>query len=186
MLEEQFEKSEIAKQIASFKLPRYEELAKFDLLMNQMVDFLDEYLSVFVVPGEEKTLTPSMINNYVFKHVIAPPNQKKYSRGHIAHLLVIGILKQVLSISDIAEIIAAQLKQYEISIAYNYFCEEVENALRITFDGRDFSEVANVVPTKVTPLSKRVRSAVLSFANKIYVTQSIYYDNHVLNKKEMV
>lgn len=182
MKEKQFENSEIAKQIASFKLPRYEELAKFDLIMNQMVDFLDEYLAVFVVPGEEKTLTSSMINNYVFKHVIAPPNQKKYSRGHIAHLLVIGILKQVLSISDIAEIISAQLKQYEISIAYNYFCEELENALRVTFDGRDFGEIANVVPTKVTPLSKKVRSAVLSFANKIYVKQSIYFDLHIAGK----
>ena len=63
MKEKQFENSEKAKQIASFKLPRYEELAKFDLIMNQMVDFLDEYLAVFVVPGEEKTLTSSMINN---------------------------------------------------------------------------------------------------------------------------
>ena len=99
------------------------------------------------------------------------------------HLLVIGILKQVLSISDIAEIISAQLKQYEISIAYNYFCEELENALRVTFDGRDFGEIANVVPTKVTPLSKKVRSAVLSFANKIYVKQSIYFDLHIAGKK---
>ena len=41
MKEKQFENSEKAKQIASFKLPRYEELAKFDLIMNQMVDFID-------------------------------------------------------------------------------------------------------------------------------------------------
>ncbi|MCQ2754172.1 MAG: DUF1836 domain-containing protein [bacterium] len=171
-----FENSEISKRIANYRLPRYDELMKFDLFMNQLTDILDEYLSPFLIPGEAKALTPSMINNYVFKQVILPPDQKKYSRKHVIHLLVIGILKQVLSLSDIAELISKQIEEYPIDIAYNYFCNELEKALRVVFEGRDFSEIEKTQPTKVTPLSRKIRSAVLSFANKIYVKQSIYFD----------
>ena len=175
-----FENSEIAHTLANYKLPRYNELMKFDLFMNQLLDILDEYLEVFSVPGEEKILTRSMINNYVFKQVIAPPKNKKYSRNHVIHLLSIGILKQVLSISDVAALIEQQIQQYSIDVAYNYFCDELEKALKVVFERRDFSEIESTQPKKTTPLSILIRSAVLSFANKIYVKQSIYFDkqNH--------
>jgi len=172
-----FESSEIANKLAFHKFPRYDELPTFDIFMTQLTDILEGYLSVFKVPGEEKILTSSMINNYVFKHVITPPVQKKYNKEQVAHLLIIGILKQVLSINDIAVLIANQKAQYPIDIAYNYFCEEVENALRVTFNIRNFAEIEKTQPTKITPLTKKVRSAVLSFANKIYVKQCIYYEN---------
>lgn len=176
MVEVEFEKSEIAHKLANYKLPRFCELVKYDLFMTQLINVLDEYLSVFSVPNEEKNLTPSMINNYVFKQVLSPPVQKKYTKTHLAHLIVIGVLKQVLSLSDIKELISAQIKEYPIDVAYNYFCSELENALYITFFGRDFGEIEKNVPTKVTPLTQKVRSAVLSFANKIYVKQSIYFE----------
>ena len=91
-------------------------------------------------------------------------------------MLVIGILKQVLSISDIGELIDMQIKQYPLDIAYDYFCIELEKALKVVFDNRDFSEIDKTQPTKTTPLSRKIRSAVVSFANQIYVKQSIYYE----------
>ncbi len=116
-----FEHSEVAKQLANHKLPEYKDLVKFDVFMNQLLEILDEYLSIFTIPGEQKILTASMINNYVFKNIIEHPQQKKYSRSHVAYLIVIGILKQVLPISDVAEIIKMALKQYDIEVAYKYF-----------------------------------------------------------------
>lgn len=175
-----FEESDTSKKIANYHLPRYDELIKLDLFMNQLVDILNEYLSVFLIPGEEKTVTPSMINNYVFKHVITAPQHKKYNREQLAQLIVIGILKQVLSISDIGEILRMQREQYPIDTAFNYFCTEVEKALKVTFEERDFSGIEKTQPTKVTPLTRKVRSAVISFTNKIYVKQSIYYETKSL------
>lgn len=174
-----FVHSEVAKQLANHKLPRYEELTKFDVFMNQLLEILDEYLSIFTIPGEQKILTASMVNNYVFKNIIEHPIQKKYSRSHIAYLVVIGILKQVLPISDVAEIISMALKEYEIEVAYAYFCIELEKALKATFEVRDFRVIEETQPSKTTALSQLVRSAVLSFANQLYVKKSIYYTTHL-------
>lgn len=172
-----FENSPTAKAIANYHLPRYKELPDYDMFMNQLVNTLNELLAVFLAPGEEKTLTSSMINNYVFNHIIPSPNQKKYNKVHLAYLIVIGILKQVLAINDISMILKLQAKQYKINTAYDYFCIEVEKALSVVFDERDFSDIDKTQPKKITPLTKQTRSAVLSFANKIYVKQSIYFDN---------
>lgn len=172
-----FEESETAKKLAHYKLPRYEELTKYNIFMNQLVDILDEHLSVFALPTEGKILTPSMINNYVFKHVVIPPNQKKYNRDHIAYLIAVGIMKQVLPISDVTTIINGQVEQYNIAVAYDYFCRELENMLQIIFESRNFSDIEKTNPSKVTPLSRKARSAILAFVNQIYVKHSIFYDN---------
>jgi len=174
MEDEIFEHSAVAKQLASHKLPEYSELTKFDVFMNQLMGIVDEYLSIFTIPGEQKILTASMVNNYVFKNIIEHPKQKKYSRSHIAYLLVIGILKQVLPISDVAAIIKMALQQYDIEVAYKYFCIELEKALKATFEVRDFGVIEETQPSKTTQLSKLVRSAVLSFANQLYVKKCIY------------
>ena len=176
MKDTEFEHSAVAKQLANHKLPRYEELTKFDVFMTQLLGILDEYLSIFTIPGEQKILTASMVNNYVFKNIIEHPKQKKYSRSHIAYLIVIGILKQVLPISDVAEIISMALKEYDIEVAYEYFCIELEKALKATFEVRDFAVIEETQPTKTTTLSKLVRSAVLSFANQLYVKKCIYFN----------
>lgn len=177
-----FENSEIAKRIANYHLPRFNELIEIDLFMNQVINILDDYLSPFSLPGDGSVLTPSMINNYVFKHFIEPPKNKKYNKIQLIYLLIIALLKQVISISEISVILEFQIKQYPYEIAYNYFCEELEKALKTTFEGRDFSAIESTQPQKVTPLTKTVRSAVLSFANKVYVRQSLYYEKQLENE----
>jgi len=78
MEKEIFENSQIAKNLANHKLPRYHELFKFDVFMTQLIDILDDTLSVFATPNEEKLLTQSMINNYVFKHIEITGNEVLY------------------------------------------------------------------------------------------------------------
>ena len=43
-----------------------------------------------------------MINNYVKSGVVDHPVHKKYSKEHLSKLMMVGLLKQVLSIQDIA------------------------------------------------------------------------------------
>ncbi|MBQ7450391.1 DUF1836 domain-containing protein [bacterium] len=169
--------SEIAKKLANFKLPRYDEIVSYPVAMRQLIAILENYLNIFKDPfEEEKPLTPFMINSYVRKKVIEPPEGKDYNKKHIMFLIVIGILKQVLSISDIGKILKMAINQYPPETAYNYFCNEVEGVLNATFATR--SSFKNS-PKVITPLNESVHSAVIAFANKIYVKQYLYFTEQV-------
>ena len=113
-----------------------------------------------------------MVNSYVRKKVLAPPNGKDYNKTHIMFLIVIGVLKQVLSISDIGKILKMSMNQYLPKVAYEYFCTEVEGVLKATFATRSSFKTS---PKVITPLSESVHSAVIAFANKIYVKQYLYF-----------
>ncbi|MBO4555148.1 MAG: DUF1836 domain-containing protein [Elusimicrobiales bacterium] len=157
-----------------FHMPLYGELTSFPLYMSQLLDLLDETLSPFMIPGEEQIITKSMINNYVQKKVILPPVNKKYNKVHIIHLIAIGVLKQVISIEEITQIIHMQLDRYpKISIAYNYFCRALEEALSKAFNN---VEVQNINRKKRTPtlLSELVDSCLLTFAHRIYVKKALF------------
>ena len=62
---------------------------------------LRRYLTPLDSGGDERSITASIINNYVRMKVIPPPLKKKYSRVHLAYLVIICTLKQSLSISCI-------------------------------------------------------------------------------------
>ena len=84
--------------LATYHIPRYDELPDLPLYMDQVVVLMERYLAP-LAPGEEKPVTPAMINNYVKQGVIPPPVNKKYEKRHLAYLVVVCVLKQVLSIS---------------------------------------------------------------------------------------
>ncbi len=166
-------KQEFIEKIMQYHCPRYEELPPVALYTDQLKELLEMYLSEFEIPGEEKFITPTMISNYVKQKIIPPPVKKKYDRDHIVYLIVIGIFKQTLNISDIGVLIRMQRKLYPVDVAYNFFCKELENALKAAFCTRDFSNVNTA--DKVTTLSELVRSALMAFANKIYIKKNIYH-----------
>ena len=166
--------SKIAQNLANYKMPRYNELISSPVTMRQLISIIDNYLDIFRDPfEEEKLMTPFMVNSYVRKKVIEPPEGKNYNKNHLMYLLVIGILKQVLSISDLGKILEMAINQYPREVAYEYFCNEVEEALKVTFATRS-SEFKNT-PKIITPLNESVHSAVIAFANKIYVKQYLYF-----------
>ncbi len=175
-------KQEYIEKIKQYHCPRYEELPPVALYTDQLKELLEMYLSQFEIPGEEKFITPTMISNYVKQKIIPPPVKKKYDRDHIVYLIVIGIFKQILNISDIGVLIKMQRRLYPADVAYNYFCTELENALKSTFCTRDFSKPTSA--DKVTKLSELVRSALLAFANKIYIKKSIYYRKHLSSQND--
>ncbi len=164
---------EYIEKIMQYHCPRYEELPPVALYTDQLKELLEMYLSEFEIPGEEKFITPTMISNYVKQKIIPPPVKKKYDRDHIVYLIVIGIFKQTLNISDIGVLIRMQRRLYPVDIAYNFFCTELENALKAAFCTRDFSNKNSA--DRVTILSELVRSALMAFANKIYVKKNIYH-----------
>lgn len=122
----------LCQDIAALRLPRYAEIPRIDLYMDQLVSYLNEVLRP-LAPLDDKAITPSMVNNYVKKGMLNPPHAKKYNRNHIAQLIVVGILKQTFSITEISRLIEQQVASFETSVAYDYFCETFEAACRALF-----------------------------------------------------
>ena len=119
------ELTEWYQKISQIRLPRFEELPEIELYMDQVIALMDKYLAVFSddIP---KLITPSIINNYVKQGVIPPPVKKRYTREHIARLIMICIFKQILSISNIQVLIQSSLEFNTIDEIYNFFADQYE------------------------------------------------------------
>ena len=171
MMDEQIiDLMDFLKKIDEFDLPTYKELPSVPLYMEQVITYVNNVLKP-LSDKEKNVLTSFMVNNYVKQKVIPAPVNKKYSKMHLIYLISLGILKNVLSITDIRNIIKMQITQYPIEIAYDFFAQELENALLVTFGDRDFSQSNSA--SKRTQLSEVIHSAALSFTNRIYVKKNI-------------
>ena len=115
-------------QMLSYRIPRWNELPEIELYMVQVIALMEKYLGVFY-DEENKTITPSIINNYVKLGLVPPPVKKRYSKIHLAYLLIICILKQVMPINAVMRIIECQTQKYPIEDVYDHFCEEQERSL---------------------------------------------------------
>ena len=124
----------------------------------------------------EAIITPSMINNYVKLGMVHKPDKKKYSREHIASLIVITILKQATAIGDIRLGIDTVLKSGDKAVCYDSFCDYVERSIQIvaqsvlvTEQEGENTEIHfsyNVNHTMIT-------MAVCSFATKIFTSKML-------------
>lgn len=111
--------------MGDYNLPVWNELPPIDLYMDQVIMLLNQYLS----QGEDsKEVTPAMINNYVKMKLIPPPIRKKYSRVHIACLLMICALKPIFNISTIQKLLPDMSDQDLVLSVYNSFVNSRVNA----------------------------------------------------------
>ena len=102
----------------SRKIPLWNELPELDLYMDQIIVLMEKYLGT---TAKDKLITSSMINNYVKLGIIPPPQKKKYSKIHIAYLIIICSLKQVMPIPDIKILIDDKLKNSSIEELLNEY-----------------------------------------------------------------
>lgn len=98
------ELSNYIKEIENFKLPDYKDIPQIPLYMEQVIGYISEVLNP-ISNGESQPLTPFMVNNYVKAKMITPPVKKKYNTNHIGYLLSVSLLKNVVSMKDLATII---------------------------------------------------------------------------------
>ena len=104
------------------RLPRWEDLPDFGLYMDQVVVLIERALDGMLPEGE---ITKSMVNNYVKVKLIPRPMGKKYEREHLAMLLMICILKQSLTMEEIASILTMLCKD-GVQEGYALFIRENE------------------------------------------------------------
>lgn len=150
--------------IMKIHIPRWNELPEIDLYLDQVVNYLEKYLTQYSVNKEDKIITKTMINNYVKQGIMPAPEKKKYSRAHIAYLMVICILKQVYSISDIGKLISLTIQYFEISKAYNRFCANLEISVKNVFTRKQFPNIE-----RMTEEQYLLKNVVQSVADKLYV-----------------
>ena len=155
---------DIKEEINEFHIPRWEELPTIDLYLDQLVTLLEQYLAPYIGYKDGSITTKTMINNYVKQQIISAPEKKKYNKNHIAKLFVICVLKQVYSINDIDSLVKLGLNTKAIDQSYNSFCNELEKAVRLTFNQEEYKIEENITFEK-----RLLKSVTLSFAHKLYV-----------------
>ena len=116
--------------LEKFDLPDWEDLPQLDLYMDQVILLLTRYLSPLDMSGEEKAITASIINNYVRMKVMPPPVKKRYSRGHLAYLVIICTLKQSLSISCIQRMLPEDHSEAAARALYEDFVRQYRDAVQ--------------------------------------------------------
>lgn len=144
-----------------YRCPRWDDFPAIELYMDQVLSILESSLAGF--SRGERTITSSMINNYVKQKIVKPPVKKKYDRVHLSYLYAVSILKPIMSISDICRGIAIVLRKFEIKEAYDIFCNELESALKSVFSESGAAQGAAECDEKAL-----MRSAVRAFANLMY------------------
>ena len=110
--------------LRQYALPAWEEFPALPLYMDQVTYLLSQYLSLLPLEEEaERQVTPAMINNYVKLKIIPAPVKKRYGRVHLAYLVVVCILKQVLNTGEIKKLLPLTLQEEEVRALYSAFVD---------------------------------------------------------------
>lgn len=152
--------------IRGFRLPRYHEIPDVGLYLEQTT----KYINQCIHPLGFEDVTGSMIRNYVKQGLIANPIQKRYSADQIARLIALALLKQVSPLEHVNSLflILNESGTYTVPMAYNYFCEELENILYFRFGLKDTVEDVGVTSS----LEKEMlRSAVTAVSHIVYLNR---------------
>lgn len=108
--------------------PHWDDFPDVGLYMDQVVELVNKYLSDFsAFSGKDKQITSSMINNYVKSKAVPAPEKKRYSRTHLAYIMIICTLKQTFSISVIQSLIGG-VDEDDIKSMYDSFADHQQEA----------------------------------------------------------
>ena len=165
-------------ELVSYKMLRYDEIPDIDLYMDQTIIFLNKRLKI-LIKGDEPVITPSMINNYVKAGIIPAPIGKKYSKKHLAYIICVCFFKQILSMSEIKNLIEHQKILSGEEFSYNFFCESIEDS---------FKNCCRLVNVKKSDKSNikindfTLYYACKAIANKLYAEKTIYIQQNLINE----
>lgn len=143
-----------------FQLPRYKEIPNVGLYLEQTVKYINDCIAPL---GME--ITPSMLSNYVKKGYVDRPVKKQYNSEQIAYLIFMSIVKQTLTMENIATLFQLQKQTHTTEEAYDYFCEELEKKVKKLFAG-DYQDSA---PEDMSFEKRTLRSVVVAISNIIYL-----------------
>jgi hypothetical protein len=119
-------------ELENYRMPNWDDLPDIDLYMDQVITYLEKQLAIFSKSEDEKFITPAMINNYVKNQIIPRPLKKKYTREHMAHLISVLNLKNILSLIDITRLINHEISDKPISTLFDQLNSIQDEAFKAT------------------------------------------------------
>lgn len=167
--------------LLDFRLPRWEELPNFDLYLDQVLTLIERYVQNIFDRKEEGILTSAMINNYVKLKLVPKAEKKRYNKVHLAYLIAITLLKQVLTITEVKEGIEYQSNISGLKEAYNLFCDEQEAAIQAVAHHLKNGE-GTLMLDGITLQNTAIKMATMSFAGKLVAEKMV----HLQNKYQIV
>ncbi|MGX7264083.1 DUF1836 domain-containing protein [Enterococcus crotali] len=170
------------KELVDVHLPRWHELPELELYMDQVITLVERYLSPVILKEKHTLLTSSMVNNYVKLGLIPAPKKKRYNQKHLAFLIAITLLKQVLTIPEIKQGILYQGAAIGIREAYNLFCEEQEAALTVVVAQALGNQPVAAFDQPISVDYMAVKGATLSFATKLFTEKVIELEQKYLEE----
>ncbi len=119
------------KYLEDFNLPSWNDIPDIGLYMEQVIILLKEYLD-YLPPElkDEQIITAATINNYVRTKIMPEPVKKRYYRQHIAYLVMICTMKQILPIAVISRIIPMNISEESIRDIYDRYSEMHKKTIR--------------------------------------------------------
>lgn len=167
-----------ARQLSQIHLPRWEQLPDIDLYMDQVVTLIERYLGFLIKNSKDKIITNSMVNNYVKLNLIPAPHKKQYNRVHLAYLIAITILKQVVTIKEVKDGILQQSSINGTKNAYNQFCLQQELEFqRIASQILDGEIQAPIQEMQIPFQDLALKMASVAFAGKITAEKVVALQN---------
>ena len=156
----------------NFKFPIWNEIPEIGLYMDQVISLMEQYLHHIIFEDEFKLLTPSMINNYVKLNIIPAPEKKKYYRPHIAYLIIICSLKQVIPISRIKEFIEIKRNEQPLEDIYNNYINLFKKVIHLQANN---ALIFNKNQTNSDLIDTAISTAIIASTNR-YITEFIFHD----------
>ena len=86
-----------------FQMPRFREIPNVGLYLEQTVQYINDCIAPL-----DLAITSSMLSNYVKKGYVDRPVKKQYNAEQIAYLIFMSIVKQTLSMENIAALFQMQ------------------------------------------------------------------------------
>jgi hypothetical protein len=105
-------------------------LPDIGLYMDQVQTYIDRQLALYRRDDADRLLTPAMINNYIKDNLIPRADAKKYVPVHLALLIMIGTLKQVLSIPNLNQLLSESRNAADVDELYSRFLQVQKASLR--------------------------------------------------------
>lgn len=152
----------LAASVANFRLPRYRELPTVGLYLEQVTTYVNEALA----PLEDVRLTSSMVANYVKHGLVERPEKKLYGPEQVADLIFITVAKNVLQLTDLRVALKIQGESYDLAVAYDYFCAELENMLAVVFG---FRAAPQAIGHEHSEQKRMLRNLIVTVSHKVYL-----------------
>lgn len=113
-----------------FIFPRWADFPSVGLYMDQVTELINGYLSKIPAFSKTSEITGSMINNYVKSGIMPAPVKKRYSKEHLAYIMVICTLKQTFNISTIKELLRETFGADNTEKSYDLYASDFENSCK--------------------------------------------------------